>query len=83
MDIFPGEYVGNAEREQIFKVPLHIGDKIKVIEKVSYHPNQESKYGQIGTLIKTDSSDEWAYCLEFDSPDDTQWFKRYQLEKVG
>lgn len=86
MDIFPGEYVGNKEKEKQFSIKIAVGDSVKVVvdsqfSDVDKNGNKLPRcFGKTGVVTDIDESDEWAYKLTF-SDNTTNWFKRYQLEK--
>lgn len=87
LDVFPGEWIG-TEHEKECEKELELGDYAKVIvnsqfrefDKNSKEPLQR-RIGQIGEVVDIDPYDEWSYQLKF--PDgDTNWFKRYILQKM-
>ena len=80
MDIFPGEWVGNPDKEAEWG-KLNVGDQAVVIINSQFDDNDIRRIGQLGIIIGLDSGDEWAYRLEF-ADGKTNWFKRYMLKKI-
>lgn len=96
LDIFPGEWVGTEHESEADK-ELEIGDKAKVIVDSQFQDRYPligetipragigeelpRCYGKIGTVIEIDEGDEWSYKLDFGSGE-TNWFKRYILQKI-
>lgn len=87
-DVFPGEWIGTEHEKELMK-ELEIGDSAKVIIDSQFRDTDKNskeriqrRVGQTGKVIDIDPYDEWSYQLQFDDGD-TNWFKRYILEKVG
>lgn len=86
LDIYPGEWVGALEHQNELEKELEIGDKAKVIVDSQFQDKYDDgeklprRFLQTGEVIEIDEKDEWSYKLLFQD-EETNWFKRYILEK--